>query len=61
MDSGMTLNLDGLTFSIYAVRGQWKVAHGIRSNGRISRGFVRDVASEAEGERYAREYAATHK
>lgn len=57
----MTLNLDGLIFSIYSVRGQWKVAHGLRSNRRISRGIVRNMDGVKSAMAYAREYAASHK
>jgi hypothetical protein len=51
------MEINGIVFSIYSVRGQWKVAHCTKSGGRIGRSKVVNVASEAAGLTYATSYA----
>lgn len=50
------MEINGIVFSVYQVRGQWKVVHGQRIGNRIGRSIVVDVASEADGIAYAQNY-----
>ena len=56
----MTTELNGLVFTTYKVRCQWKVSHCVRNRGRISRAIVVNVDSPEAGEKYAIQYADTH-
>jgi hypothetical protein len=52
----MEMEINGIVFSVYQVRGQWKVVHGVRAFGRVGRSIVVNVASEADGIAYAENY-----
>lgn len=54
----MTREINGLIFTVYAVRGQTKIVHCSRVAGRLGRGLVKNVASEQEAWEYAERYAA---
>lgn len=51
------LTIDGIVFSVYSVRGQWKVVHPVRANGRLFSSVVVDVDGPESGVIYAHEYA----
>lgn len=53
----MSREINGLVFTVYSVRGQLKIVHCVRSDGRIGRGLVKNVANEAEAWEYAEAYA----
>ena len=55
-DGRMEMEINGIVFSVYQVRGQWKVVHGVRAFGRVGRSIVVNVASEADGIAYAENY-----
>lgn len=54
----MSREINGLVFTVYAVKGQVKIVHCARVNGRIGRGMVKNMASESEAWEYAEAYAA---
>lgn len=57
----MTVKIDGMVFSVYSVRGQWKVVHPTRVNGRIGQSVVRNVEGPEAGVIYAHEYAGANR
>lgn len=54
----MSREINGIVFTVYSVRGQTKIVHCVRANGRLGRGLVKNVASEQEAWEYAERYAA---
>ena len=57
----MTLTIDGLVFSVYPVKGQWKVVHPTRASGRIGQSVVRNVDGPEAGVIYSHEYAGANR
>ena len=55
------LKIDGMVFSVYSVRGQWKVVHPVRANGRLFPSVVVDVDGPEAGVIYAHEYAGANR
>lgn len=53
----MTKEIAGLVFTTYTVRGQVKIAHCQRINGRVGRAVVKNFSDESEAWSYAEQYA----
>ena len=55
------LKIDGIVFSVYSVRGQWKVVRPVRANRRLLKSIVVDVDGPEAGVIYAHEYAGANR